>query len=25
VRGRTVKVPRQEVVRVRLVSPRDGP
>ena len=25
VRGRTVRVPRQEVVRVRLVSPRDGP
>jgi len=25
VRGRTVKVPRSEVVRVRLVSPRDGP
>lgn len=25
VRGRTVKVPRQEVARVRLVSPRDGP
>ena len=25
VRGRTVRLPRQEVVRVRLVSPRDGP
>jgi len=25
VRGRTVRVLRQEVVRVRLVSPRDGP
>ena len=25
VRGRTVTVPRQEVERVRLVSPRDGP
>ncbi len=25
VRGRTVKVSRQEVERVRLVSPRDGP
>ena len=25
VRGRVVRVPRQEVVRVRLISPRDGP
>ena len=25
VRGRVVRVPRQEVVRVRLMSPRDGP
>lgn len=25
VRGRILRVPRQEVVRVRLVSPRDGP
>lgn len=25
VRGRRLRIPRQEVVRVRLVSPRDGP
>ena len=25
VRGRVMRVPRQEVVRVRLISPRDGP
>jgi len=25
IRGRTSRIPRQEVARVRLVSPRDGP
>jgi ribosome maturation factor RimP len=25
VRGRIVRIPREEAVRVRLISPRDGP